>query len=338
MVAVPLAPAAEISVDSSLVRALVQSQFPEASAFALGDRYEGADCVTWRLGTDWAVRLSRRQATADMQETELTWLPRFAPTLPCATPAPVRIGAPSALYPWRWSIVRWIPGRSHHEQPLSAHGARDLGVALRALHQAAPPEAPRNAWRSTSLLQRGAKAQRRLDVLTTLAAGSAWRLDREAALAMYARGAHATRGPATWTHLDLHCGNVLTTGGRLAGIVDWVHAGAGDGAADLGQAMVLLPPSHWDHLIDGYGPLDVATFDRARAEALTYALILATTPSAPFTAAGWTGLVSLGIAHRAHATSPRPMPAAPPAPASPPYGVPTASAGSTHAAGLVPVG
>ncbi len=300
MVALHAAPAAEVVIDSSLVRTLIDSQFPEAQQFALGDQYEGSDCVTWRLGTAWAVRLPRHQAAADMQATELTWLPRIAGAWPFRAPVPVRVGHPTDIFPWPWSVVHWIEGHSVHEAPLSAVGAHDLGRALRALHAPAPPEAPRNAQRSTSLLQRGARAAKRLETLHQLAQGTAWRLDTEAALAMYERGAATPRGSATWTHLDLHCGNVITRGGRLAGIVDWVHAAAGDPAADLGQAMALLPVSHWDALIQGYGAIEVPLFNRARAEALAYSLILATFPQAPFTAAGWTGLVSLGVASRSH--------------------------------------
>jgi aminoglycoside phosphotransferase (APT) family kinase protein len=98
--------------------------------------------------------------------------------------------------------------------------------------------------------------------------------------------------------MDLHGGNVLTMEGRLAGIVDWVDAGAGDPATDLGQAMALLPPSRWDSLIHGYGGIDPATFNRARAEALNYALILATVAEPQFAAAGWTALEALGLARR----------------------------------------
>jgi aminoglycoside phosphotransferase (APT) family kinase protein len=152
--------------------------------------------------------------------------------------------------------------------------------------------------RSTSLLQRGARATKRLEVLANVATNIGWHLDVKAAQKAYDRGATIPRPSPTWTHLDLHAGNVITLGGRLSGIVDWVHAGAGDPAADIGQAMVLLPTSQWDALIQGYGGLDPATFTRARAEAVNYALILASVPQAPFTSIGWHGLASLAVARR----------------------------------------
>jgi aminoglycoside phosphotransferase (APT) family kinase protein len=280
------------------VRALVDGQFPEARELELGDRYEGWDCVTWRLGNDWAVRLPRTQLAADMQVTEFAWLPRICGNWPFRAPVAARIGQPHGSFPWRWAIVPWIHGHTSFEQPLSDYGAHDLGEALRSLHQPTPPEAPRNPLRSTTLLHRAAKAEKRLDTVVAVGASIGRPVDAVAALQLYRRGAAASRSENTWAHMDLHGGNVLTMEGRLAGIVDWVDAGAGDPATDLGQAMALLPPSRWDSLIHGYGGIDPATFNRARAEALNYALILATVAEPQFAAAGWAALEALGLARR----------------------------------------
>ncbi len=289
---------AEGAIDAGRLRALLQTHVPEASAFPLGDCYEGFDCVTWRLGNDWAVRLPKSQSAADMQTTELQWLPRLAPQWPFRAPTPVRVAQPSELFPWRWSIVAWIHGATHHEAPLSLQGAHDLGAALRALHQPSPPEAPRNPMRSTSLLQRGARATKRMNALASTASTVGWNLNTSAAQRAYDRGATISRPAPHWTHLDLHAGNVITLEGRLSGIVDWVHAGAGDPAADLGQALVLLPTTQWDALIQGYGGVDAATFTRARAEAVNFALILASVPQEPFTSIGWRALAALDVARR----------------------------------------
>lgn len=285
-------------MDAARLRALLSSQMPEATQFELGDKYEGWDCITWRLGEHWAVRLPRHQAAADMQVTEHQWLARLAPSWPFQAPTPVRIGQPSELFPWRWAVVKWVPGATAYEAPLNTNGAADLGAALKAVHTAAPPEAPRNQMRSTSLLQRGARTIKRLEALTTQALTVGWTVDFESACRMFERGAAASRPAPTWTHLDLHCGNVITSNGRLSGIVDWTHASAGDPASDLGQALVLLPPQYWDALIEGYGGIDAVTFTRARAEALAYALILANIAAAPFPAFGWAAMESLALARR----------------------------------------
>lgn len=298
MVAPSAAPAAEVTIDAALVRALVDTQIPDARELPLGDRYEGWDCVTWRLGADWAVRLPRHQTAADMQVTEFAWLPRICANWPFRAPIAVRIGEPSPAFPWRWAIVPWIEGVRVLDGPLSDFGAYDLGTALRALHQPAPPEAPRNAFRSTTLLHRRERASKRIELVTAVAANLGWTFDAARAREIYDRGAAVERPHWVWAHLDLHGGNVLSLGGRLAGIVDWADAGAGDAATDLGQAMALLRPAQWDSLIHGYGGIDPATFTRARAEAVGYALTLATIDQPEFATAGWNALDALGLARR----------------------------------------
>ncbi len=93
----------------------------------------------------------------------------------------------------------------------------------------------------------------------------------------------------TWTHLDLHPGNVLTDDGELAGIIDWSESAAGDPAADLGQALVLVGQDGWDALMIGYGTIDAKTFARARAEGLSYSLGFAAETTGPRVEAGWSG-------------------------------------------------
>jgi aminoglycoside phosphotransferase (APT) family kinase protein len=41
---------------------------------------------------------------------EREWLPRLAPHLPLAIPAPIASGRPAGDYPFEWSIYEWLPG------------------------------------------------------------------------------------------------------------------------------------------------------------------------------------------------------------------------------------
>jgi aminoglycoside phosphotransferase (APT) family kinase protein len=169
-------------------------------------------------------------------------------------------------------------------------------VALTALHTQAPIQAPRHPKRSQPLLVRGARFEDRLATLTRRTAGTAWSLHVDGARRIFERGAAVPRPAATWAHLDLKGQHVLTHGGDLAGIIDWGDAAAGDPAADIGQALILLPPSHWDALVEGLGVLDLPTFARARAEAVDFAASLALSSGRADVAAGWLGLQALGVA------------------------------------------
>lgn len=235
-----------------------------------------------------------------MVATELAWLPRIGKNWPFRAPIPVRIGVPSSSYPWRWSVVPWIDGHLAFDQPLSVEGARDLGRALAALHQPAPRDAPINPFRSSPLTVRMPRTRARMDALIGQAAthpqASPALLDADLAETILQHGARGARPARVCTHLDLHGGNVITDNGRLAGIIDWGDAGAGDCATDLGQAYVLLGKARWRTMLGAYGATDRATRARSKAEAVVYAVTLASMTDGPFAAYGWDALVGLGVA------------------------------------------
>ena len=289
-------PEAEVRVDASLVTSLIATQVPEAASFALGERFEGKDAIVWRLGDAWAVRLPRRQVAADRHATEVDWLPRIGASWPFRAPVPVRVGAPNEAFPWRWTVVPWVPGEPATTAPLSPVGASQLGMALAALHTHAPVQAPRHPKKSQPLFARAARFDDRMATLARRTDGTAWHLNLDAARRIFGRGASVPRPAAMWAHLDLKGQHVLTHRGVLAGIIDWGDAAAGDPAADIGQCLVLLPQSHWDAFVEGLGGLDMPTFARARAEAINYAAMLALSRDKTDVAAGWLGLRALGVA------------------------------------------
>lgn len=293
-------PEAEVRVDASLVTHLIASQVPEAAGFALGERFEGKDAIVWRLGDAWAIRLPRRQVAADRHITEVDWLPRIGASWPFRAPVPVRVGLPNNAFPWRWSVVPWVPGEPASKAPLSAVGAAQFGRALAALHTEAPDQAPRHPRKSQPLAVRTSRFEDRLATLARRTDGTAWRLSVDAACHILHRGASVPRPAPTWAHLDLKGQHVLTSRGVLAGVIDWGDSAAGDPAADIGQGLALLPTSHWDAFVEGLGGLDMPTFARARAEAIDYAATLALSHDKTDIAAGWIALQSLGVAqHRA---------------------------------------
>ncbi|UPU88504.1 phosphotransferase [Demequina sp. TMPB413] len=293
-----LTPRTGLAIDAALVRRLLDSQFPEAHSLAIGAHCEGRDSIVWRLGEQWAIRLPLHERAAAKQTTETVWLPTVGRSWPFAAPVPVRVGKPSADFPWAWTVVPWLKGTPAHVEPLDRLGVAQLGAALRALHTPAPADAPRHPLRSLALLQRSDRVADKINALAATPVGSPWRLDARAAARVFQQGATTPRPAAAWTHLDLHPGNVLTDDGELAGIVDWSESAAGDPAADLGQALVLVGQDGWDALTIGYGPIDARTFARARAEGVFYALAFAAEGTGARATAGWAGLEALGVAHR----------------------------------------
>ena len=266
-------PPAEVAVDASLVRALIQEQHPDLAHLPLNDIGEGWDNSLFRLGEELAVRIPRRAASAALIEQEQRWLPRLSPSLPLPIPVPLRVGRPGCGFPWSWSVVPWFPGRSALLAPLEdpATAAVALGQFLRALHQPAPGDAPHNPWRGVPLAARADTLRAHLQQVGDL-------VDRVAVLALWERvlSSRAWTGAPTWIHGDLHPGNLLLSDGRLTAVLDFGDLAAGDPATDLSVAwMWLPPPSRSIFRASARGdvdPIDDDTWMRARGWALALGL------------------------------------------------------------------
>jgi aminoglycoside phosphotransferase (APT) family kinase protein len=205
----------------------------------------------------------RREAAAHLVEHEQQVLPLIAPALPVAVPVPVRIGNPSALFPWHWSVLRWFEGTV-----AAGAGLRedvDLGAAIadfvRALHVPAPAGAPANPVRGVPLADRADAVQARF---------ASGRVPNAAALeAVWADALDAEPwpGPPLWLHGDLHPANVLVREGRLVAVLDFGDVTAGDPATDLATAWLTFDDGAREAFREALAP-DAETWRRARGWAV----------------------------------------------------------------------
>ena len=161
------APAAEVAIDSTLVRRLLATQHPDLAHLEPIELASGWDNVLFRLGPALTVRLPRRQLAATLVEHEQRWLPELADRLPLPVPTPVRFGRPTGFYPWSWSILPWFDGGPAGADPDldGSTAARQLGDFLAALHRPAPADAPVNPFRGGPLAERDQILRQRVDAL-----------------------------------------------------------------------------------------------------------------------------------------------------------------------------
>ena len=259
-------PPAEVAIDEDLVRALLQDQAPQHAHLPLhlvGDH--GWDNTVYRLGNDHGLRLPRRATAATLLANELRWLPELAPRLPLPVPEPVVAGHPGHGYPWPWAVVRWVPGDPIGTSDVAA--IDPLLAFLDALHQPAPADAPRNAYRGVPLADRDARlregcarlARRGWDGAPIL---RTW--DRALAAEPYA-------GPPLWLHGDLHTANVLFQRASISGVIDFGDLAAGDPAGDYLIAWMLAPRQRRRRrpAAERHGP---GSFERARGWAVAWAV------------------------------------------------------------------
>ncbi|HTU73155.1 MAG TPA: aminoglycoside phosphotransferase family protein [Trebonia sp.] len=276
-------PAADVEVDAGLVRELLAEQHPDLAGLPISFLAGGWDNTLFRLGDSLVVRLPRREVGARIIVGEQRWLPLLAPRLPIKIPVPERIGQSSALYPYGWSVVPYLPGVTAADAARSldlAVVARQLAEFFGALHLPAPPDAPVNPYRGVPLARGAERLEANLaiaalspDTDVLLAGESAIRRSWADALA-----APAHPGPPAWLHGDAHPANILVDGGVISGVIDFGDITSGDPACDLSIAWKLLPLD-WHpafraaYLKAGAGAGDDGLWRRARGWALSQALL-----------------------------------------------------------------
>ncbi|MFC7330881.1 aminoglycoside phosphotransferase family protein [Marinactinospora rubrisoli] len=261
----------QIEITADLVRELLQEQHPDLAGPAITEVAGGWDNRQWRLGDEWAVRMPRTERAPDLQRKERRWLPVLAPRLPLPVPIPVRTGAPSARFPKPWTVMTWVPGDPLDDASISRgdHAADTLAGFLRALHVAAPAEAPISA-------DRGAHPSTYTEAfdhfMYAVAPGDV--ADDVRAVWADAVAAPEWEGPPVWVHGDLHPANVVISDGTLSGVIDFGDMFAGDPAWDLAAAWVILPAGAASRFFDEYAHADEATIRRARGLAALKSLFL----------------------------------------------------------------
>jgi aminoglycoside phosphotransferase (APT) family kinase protein len=259
----------EFDINESLVRRLVDEQFPEWKEFPLKPvSSSGTDNALFLLGDELVVRLPRiHWATGDV-EKESQLLPLLAPLLPFEVPVPLGKGVPAENYPSSWSIYPWLAGENPIVGSISNPNllANDLADFINALHSIDPSNGPITG-RGIPLQKRDASTRAAIDELEGMidrpAVESAWKSALDAAI---------FRETPVWIHGDLAPGNILLVNDRLSAVIDFGALGIGDPACDLVVAWNLLPAGV-RHIFRSALQVDDATWARGRGWALSIALI-----------------------------------------------------------------
>jgi len=262
----------EVPVDDIVVRRLLGEQFPKWATLPL-ERVAtpGSDHVLYRLGRDHVVRLPRKEGVDSQIDKERTWLPRLAPLVSCALPAPVAKGKPSRMYPFSWSVYTWLDGEIPAEGITAPELAQDLARFVTTLQSLDFPGGPapgsENFGRGEPLARRDAATRTAIaqlaGVLDVRAVTAAWE---------HALGVPAWEGRSVWLHGDLTTENILVSDGRLAAVLDFGCLGVGDPACDLMVAWSLMTAE--DRMVfRAEVGVDEETWARGRGWALSTALI-----------------------------------------------------------------
>jgi aminoglycoside phosphotransferase (APT) family kinase protein len=264
-------PASDFQIDAALVRALIEQQHPDLARLPIQMLDAGWDNAMFRLGTQYCVRLPRREAAAALIENEQTWLPYLARQLSLPIPCPCRFGKPALGYPWKWSVLPWLPGTPADLAEPAATQAVALAKFLRSLHVPAPADAPSNAVRGVPLWQRAAVVEERLQRLSVKTDLITKPVKRAWETALQAPCAESSK----WLHGDLHARNVLVENGAITGIIDWGDITAGDEATDLAAVWMLFAEQiARQKTLSEYADISEATLQRAKGWAVLFGVVL----------------------------------------------------------------
>jgi aminoglycoside phosphotransferase (APT) family kinase protein len=248
----------EVDVDSSLVRRLLDDQFPRWADLQLRRTAStGTDNAIYRLGGRMGVRLPRIHWAVHQIDIEYQWLGRLAPQLPVARTEPLAKGAPGNGYPYPWLIYRWLEGEDALASPAIDWNqlARDVATFVLALQQIDPTDGPPARSRDGPLAPHDTDARRAIRQLDATLIDRAMEVWREALLV------DPWPGPAVWVHGDLSPGNVVVSDGGLAGVIDWSAAGVGDPVCEAMFGWSLPSEARVEYL----AALDIDDATRARA-------------------------------------------------------------------------
>ncbi|RKN51910.1 aminoglycoside phosphotransferase family protein [Micromonospora costi] len=263
----------QLAVSLRTVRELVDAQFPQwrelpvrrvSSHGTVNAIVRVGDRLTARFPLqpcplEEAWRWLEREAEA---ARELLGRTRFP------TPEPVALGEPGAGYPLPWSVQTWVPGAVATDQdPGDSYGfAEDLAefvAGVRAID---------TRGRTFGGQGRGGELPAHEEWVQTCFRRSEGLLDVPALRRIWTAMRDLPRGgPDVMNHGDLIPGNVLVSGGRLAGVLDVGGLGPADPSLDLVGAWHLLERGPRQALRRALGCDDVE-WERGRAWAFVQAL------------------------------------------------------------------
>lgn len=264
----------QLSVFLETVRELVDAQFPTWRRLSMRPiASQGTVNAIFRIGDQLAARFplqpgdvgaTRRwlEAEADAAR-ELVGRTRFP------TPEPVAIGEPGAGYPLPWSVQTWVPGvvatdKDPGESVRFAHDLAEFITDVRAID---------TRGRTFNGQGRGGDLRSHDQWMETCFQHSEQLLDVPRLRRTWAAMRHLPRGENRdlMTHGDLIPGNVLVSGGRLAGVLDVGGLRPADPALDLVSAWHLLDAGPRQTLRKDLGCDDLA-WERGKAWAFEQAM------------------------------------------------------------------
>lgn len=221
-------------VDENLAQQLVTEQFPEWAKLPIRPvAQSGWDNRTFHLGEELSIRIPSDEKYAPQILKEYQWLPQLAENVAIDIATPIALGEPSGIYPWHWSVNKWIEGEaaSNHIILSANTFANDLGRFLREFEQiksdGGPTAGGHNFYRGGCL---SVYSEEMAKALANIIDEDL----RELIRTIWEKSLSSTwSNEPIWVHGDLAQGNILVQDGKLKAVIDFGQLAIGDPACDF---------------------------------------------------------------------------------------------------------
>ena len=260
-----------IEISTELVSNLIKSQFIQYRHLSIKPvQCMGHDNRTFHLGDEMLVRMPSAEAYSTRVRIEQEWLPKLAKNISLSIPKPLHMGVPSKIYPWNWSIYKWIEGKSINAIDKNILDlnviAKQLATFVNELHKIDITNAPMAGMPDCS--DRGChvsiynhEARVYIDKLKDV-------IDSKRALQVWEVASNSKWEKApVWIHGDLAVGNILIKDNQINAVIDFGGMSIGDPACDLVMYWNFFDSKGRD-VFKSELKLDESTWNRARGWAL----------------------------------------------------------------------
>jgi len=223
-------------ITPELAHKLIQEQFPEYSHLPITSvEKQGHDNRTYRLGEKMLIRMPSAEHYSLKVAKEQELLAKLAPYLSINIPVPIKMGTPSKIYPYPFSIYKWIEGTSVNLVSLDNDSleqlAFDLSHFLKELQAIDKVDTLKpgqhNWWRGDHISVYDKDAREQIAKLSHI-------IDSERSIDLWKRACKTRwNKKPVWVHGDIAIGNILVKDGKFSAVIDFSGISVGDPACDL---------------------------------------------------------------------------------------------------------
>lgn len=255
-----------------IVEQIISQQFPQYSHLKIHTvKKSGHDNRTFHLGNEYSLRFPSALEYSTQVIKEHKYCRDLQKGLTFQITEPIELGYPSQLFPFHFSINKWIEGESIDSSNVTDKNqlAKDCAKFLVELKQCdssnGPAPGTHNFYRGGSLSIYHEETMHAIEHCTDF--------DQNLCLNLWNQGLSSTYSDKEcWIHGDFEKDNLLIKNGKLHAIIDFGNMAIGDPACDYVMAWTYFDKTSRKIFLDELR-LDQGTINRAKSWALWKALI-----------------------------------------------------------------